>query len=119
MAQRLARDIGTDERLPQDMRDRIENNKDQFIEVVKDSLSNTGLKTEFTVLRLVEQIKDAIFAGSFGPMGPHGDRTDVGNIADMLNDSYTDEFLALFNEEGRPYLMGVADVTLTINATGV
>lgn len=119
MAQRVAKDIGTDERLPQDMRDRIENNKEQFIEVVKDSLRNTGLKTEFTVLRLVEQVKDAINALAFGPLGPVDDRTPVGEIADVLKDCYTQEFIDLFNEEGRPYLLGAASVELTINATGV
>lgn len=55
---------------------------------------------EFKVCRLTEQLQRAILAGDFGPLGPSGARTQVGEINDVFQSIYTLSVLACYDEEG-------------------
>ena len=110
MAERIAKNVGADERLPTATRQRIETDKEPFVEVVRDAIGDSGFRYELTLLRLVEQIKDAIGTVAFGPLVVPNTvdveglpiPTPVGEVYSVLNDCYTPEFLDQFDEEGNP-----------------
>lgn len=70
----------------------------------------TNYHYEFKILRLIEKVKDAIWGGAFGPLtipntvDAEGMKipTPVGEVAMLLRDCYTPEFLDQFDEEGNP-----------------
>ncbi len=110
IAKAIARGIGTDDRIPPSVASKIANNKEAFVDVVADAIRESGLKSELTLLRLVEKIKDAIGNKAFGGLVIPGTvdiegqtvLTPVGEIHALLRDAYTMEFLEMFDEEGVP-----------------
>ena len=85
-------------------------NRGNVQKVVREAYEATGYTREFKILRLVEKVKNAIDGGAFGPLtipntvnvGGEKIRTPVGEIASLLRDVYTPEFLDQFDEEGEP-----------------
>jgi hypothetical protein len=78
-------------------------------EVIVDVLDQQMSWTyERKILRLTEQLKDAIQNGGFGPLTVPNTldenglpiQTPAGGIAQAFKDIYTPEFLDLFDEEG-------------------
>ena len=84
-------------------------NRGNVQQVVKEAYEATGYTQEFKILRLIEKVKNAIDGGAFGPITipntvHEGEKvlTPVGEIAMLLRDIYTPEFLEQFDEEGEP-----------------
>ena len=110
MAERVAHTARADGRLTTAMQQLIRQDEEAFVEVVRDAIGNSGFRYELTLLRLVEQIKDAIGILAFGPLVVPNTvdveglpiKTPVGEIHAMLEDCYTPEFLDQFDEEGNP-----------------
>lgn len=80
----------------------------QIDAILEDCYEVMGYDVERKISRLTERLKDAIFAGAFGPLvipntvDVNGNQipTPVGEIAMAFRDIYTEDFLALFDEEG-------------------
>lgn len=108
IAVRLGQALLDDDRIPQDMKDKVLANQAVALDVLEDAFQSIGYHWEHKVLRLTEKLKDSIDNGAFGPLtvpnsvGTDGQkiRTPVGEIALMFRDIYTREFLELFDEEG-------------------
>ena len=117
MAEHIAKNIGTNERLPTAVRERIASNREVFVKAVAEAIFDSDLRYELTLLRLVEKIKDSIGLLAFGALAiPNSvDQkgqpilTPVGEIHSLLRDIYTPEFLDMFDEEGNPLLEPPAD----------
>lgn len=55
---------------------------------------------EFKVCRLVEQLKDSINNGDYGPLGDPGARTQAGEIYDTMKAIFTLSVLQCYDENG-------------------
>lgn len=90
------------------------NISDAQLESLRDSLEDgfrqTGYQQEFKIARLVEKIKEAALAGTFGPLyipntvDVEGNPipTPVGVMAQLLIDVYSAGFLDGVDEDGNP-----------------
>ena len=85
-------------------------NRGNIHQVVKEAFESTDYTQEFKVLRLIEQVVEAINRGAFGPLtipnsvNVDGEKilTPVGEVWSLFRDIYTVEFLNQFDEEGNP-----------------
>lgn len=110
LATALGKRLLEDERVPQPLKDRMLEHRQVALDVMEDAIMGFGLSYEFRILRLTEQLKDAIKSGAFGPLvvpntvDQQGQPifTPVGEIAMLFKDIYSPEFLELFDEEGNP-----------------